>query len=92
MPKSAIRILPAASLAAVLAAASLTSCGGGGGGGGPSTAELQADGQNIFQARVWARNHVDRQQLAHAACSGGAGIRGSAHGRDIPTHQRGHVT
>ena len=50
-----------------------------------------ADRQDVFQALVRARDHVHRDQLAHAARRGGAGVGGGANGRHIAAHHGGHV-
>src|SRR5215471_11047498 len=46
-----------------------------------------ADGQNVFQALMRARNDVYRDQLADAPRSRGSGVGGGAHCRHVSAHQ-----
>src|ERR1035438_8494100 len=50
-----------------------------------------ADRQHVFQTLVRTRDHVDRDQLAHAPGRGGTGIGGRAARGDVAAHHRGNV-
>src|SRR5262249_15686653 len=51
-----------------------------------------ADWQRVLEIRVRPRNHVNREELTHPSCRGGAGVGGRFHSSDVAPHYGRDVT